>query len=869
MPKRFLQQALLRFLLFSLLFALIEYTAGRSWGAPPQQGPPPTAPALFADVIDTAAVSAGPEVLRQRPVTIDWSFFPAADELQSAAQRGSEPLALTLNFFPDVTMPVQLQRSAQLVNSGASWVGQVADTPLSDVVMIIRDQQITANIYTPQGHFQIRPLDNGLHLVRQIDPARFPFAHDDGIRAPASTDASATAAAMTDSGALVDVMVLYVPNARLAAGSKAAIESRIELAVAQANQIYANSRITPRLRLVYAGEVNYNTSGNLRVDLERLTATNDGTVDEIHALRDRYRADLVSLWVESGDMCGMGWIRSMATSAFSVVDRSCAESTVTFAHELGHNFGARHDWYVDSYVDNPTYNKGYVNLAQRWVSVMAYFDHCAAAGIGCRSILYFSNPDVLYNGVATGVRAGTSTACRAGNLANPACDAENYRVHNERALTVANFRAGYTYADLWVEQRDLADPVNAGAEVTYQVTVSNVGVQAAPNVVLTDQLPSGVRFVRASHPGGACPVSNGVVTCTLGTMGVRSNVVVTLVVATDTQTPTRITNLATVSTTAQEERTTNNSASEQTQVRSPNGNNTLFLSTASNVKLAGVTYSDEDIFAYDLFNRRWQLIFDGSDVGITGDVDGFAWQPDGSLLLSFDKPLTVNGVGPVDDSDIVRFVPTALGAKTTGRFSLFLDGSTVDLTTDGEDIDAIALTPAGELVISIFANGKVGALTVRDTDLLVLRNGRWELYLFGVRADLTSTTEDIGGAWIDPQNGEIYLATAGSFIVPGVSGVGGDIFLCQPTALGATTACTYREFWRSSEGGLVGKGIDGIEIGPMPSGVTITAATPEEEEEIWPEEAADEEEDEEDDEEEDGDAAREQRELIFLPLIHR
>lgn len=866
MSKRFIQQALLRLLLFAALFALIEYTAARSWGAPASQSTAITAPPLFGDVIDAAAMSAGPEVIRQRPVSIDWSAFPPGAATVGAAQSMTESQPLTLNFFPDVTIHAQLQHSAQLATAGMSWAGQVADAPLSDVVMIVRDRQITANLYTPQGHFQIRPLDHGLHLVRQVDPARFPYAHEDGIIAPAAlADNTVNAAASTDSGSLVDVMVLYAPNARIAAGSKAAIESRIELAVAQTNQIYANSRITPRLRLVYAGEVSYNTSGNLRVDLDRLTATNDGTLDEIHALRDRYRADLVNLWVESGNMCGIGWIRAQATSAFSVVDRSCAESTVTFAHELGHNFGARHDWYVDDYVDNPTYNKGYVNLAQRWISVMAYYDQCYAAGVDCRSILYFSNPNVLYNGVATGVRAGTSTACRVGNLANPACDAENYRVHNERALTVANFRAGYTYADLWVEQRDLTDPVNAGAEVTYQVTVSNVGVQAAPNVVLTDQLPSGVRFVRASHPGGACPVSNGVVTCTLGTLGVRSNVVVTLVVATTAQTPTRMTNLATVSTTAQEERTTNNSASEQTQVRSPNGNNTLFLSTASNVKLGGATYSDEDIFAYDLFNRRWQLIFDGSDVGITGDVDGFAWRPDGSLLLSFDKPLSVSGVGQVDDSDIVRFVPTRLGTTTAGRFSLFLDGSTVDLTTDGEDIDAIALTPAGELVISTFSNGKIGALTIRDTDLLVLRNGRWELYLFGVRAELTSTTEDIGGAWIDRQNGEIYLATAGSFIVPGVSGVGGDIFLCQPTALGTATACTYSEFWRSNEGGLANKGIDGIEIGPMPSGVTIAAATPEEEEEIWPEEAAD----KEKDEEEDDDTAREQRELIFLPLIHR
>ena len=59
------------------------------------------------------------------------------------------------------------------------------------------------------------------------------------------------------------------------------------------------------------------------------------------------------------------------------------------------------------------------------------------------------------------------------------------------------------------------------------------------------------------------------------------------------------------------------------------------------------------------------MYFDGSDVGLSGsgslDIDAFHFMDDGSILLSIAGLGTLPDVGSVDDSDIVRFVPTALG----------------------------------------------------------------------------------------------------------------------------------------------------------------------------------------------------------------
>ena len=66
--------------------------------------------------------------------------------------------------------------------------------------------------------------------------------------------------------------------------------------------------------------------------------------------------------------------------------------------------------------------------------------------------------------------------------------------------------------------------------------------------------------------------------------------------------------------------------------------------------------------------------------------------PDGRLLISTSGKATVPGV-TAEDEDLLLFTPAVggLGANTAGTWSLLLDGSDVGLTSDNEDLDAIAL----------------------------------------------------------------------------------------------------------------------------------------------------------------------------------
>jgi len=247
----------------------------------------------------------------------------------------------------------------------------------------------------------------------------------------------------------------------------------------------------------------------------------------------------------------------------------------------------------------------------------------------------------------------------------------------------------------------------------------------------------------------------------------------------------------------------------------------IYVSSTTNGTAGGVSFADEDILAYNTSTQAWSMYFDGSDVGISGDVDAFFILFDGSLLLSLDADVTVSGLGTVDDSDLIRFSPTSLGANTSGTFTRYFDGSDVGLSNSGEDLDAIGFAPDGRLIISTIDTFNVPGVSGGDEDLIAFTpntlgdttSGSWSLYFDGSDVGLNeSASEEINALWIDPLNGRLYLSTLGNFTVAGLSGNGSDIFTCTPGSLGNVTSCTYASYWLGASNGFSGEIVDGIVI---------------------------------------------------------
>ena len=245
-------------------------------------------------------------------------------------------------------------------------------------------------------------------------------------------------------------------------------------------------------------------------------------------------------------------------------------------------------------------------------------------------------------------------------------------------------------------------------------------------------------------------------------------------------------------------------------------NNLLFVSSSSSGQAGGVSFRDEDIVAYDRTTNAWQMLFDGSDLGVTKDVDAFAFLADGSLLLSFNTPTDVPGLGLVDDSDIVQFIPTTLGSTTAGSFALYLRGADVGLTTDGEDIDAIGFTTDGHLVVSTIGDFNTPTLSGKDEDLIAWdkASGAWRMFLDGSTVGLAN--EDVNSLWIDPANGEVYMTVKDSFAFGNVQIDSDDIFVCTPSSSGASTSCAYRRFWDSDVYDYGSENLDAIGLGVLP-----------------------------------------------------
>jgi uncharacterized repeat protein (TIGR01451 family) len=121
--------------------------------------------------------------------------------------------------------------------------------------------------------------------------------------------------------------------------------------------------------------------------------------------------------------------------------------------------------------------------------------------------------------------------------------------------------------DLILTKIDSPDPAVVGSQITYTLTVTNNGPDAATDVELTDVLPAAVGLVSAISTAGSCAGAATIV-CDLGDMAAGASVTVTIVVSTSVAG--KLTNTSTVSSLESDLDPRNNFEEEQTQVTLPN-----------------------------------------------------------------------------------------------------------------------------------------------------------------------------------------------------------------------------------------------------------------------------------------------------------
>ncbi|MHC4948888.1 MAG: zinc-dependent metalloprotease family protein [Planctomycetota bacterium] len=312
------------------------------------------------------------------------------------------------------------------------WTGRIVHPGAGRFVLTPTAGGLAGALHLADGELlRVRVARDGRQVIDTVDPGTFPGC---GAGAALTRDGRAEATAGApgcDPATTIDVLAVYTPLAGAGAGGTEAIEAEIDLAVAATNAAFAASGLATRIRLVHVAEVEYDESGSYNDHAFRLRSPDDGFMDEVHEMRDAYRADLTTLLVADPDLCGTAFQLAEVTagfeaSAFSVVTWFCAVGNLSFAHELGHNMGAAHDR------DNP-FGAGPFpySFGHRFVDDQERERRTIMALAPGERVGHFSNPDVWLDGTPTGVPPGDPDA------------AHNALTIDQTAPTIAGFRCSF------------------------------------------------------------------------------------------------------------------------------------------------------------------------------------------------------------------------------------------------------------------------------------------------------------------------------------------------------------------------------------------------------------------------------------------
>ena len=417
--------------------------------------------------VSPAVETEGP-TLRSRRARMDFGLLAGA---RAALEQGGTAAGLIdLNLFDDAGFRGVDLRTAP-TSSGYSLQGRLDGVPAGTVTLVVNGDVVDGTVRAGGDTYTIRSTVGGAVEIRQADSSALPECGG-ALEAPSppGVDAAAAAAPVADlpfavspasDGSEVDVLVVYTTAAKDAVGGERNIETQIDRWFTEVNGYFTNSGVDLQIRLAHVEELDYEETSS-SYELRPLTTRGDGILDRVHALRDAVGADLVHIverWGVWGttNYCGIGWLMTDVGPSFEYYGFGATAvgcSGATFAHELGHNMGLRHDRYQEtvaglSSLDNLPYPYayGYVNQAAfestaarptAWRTIMSYRSRCSHAGIAnCPYLGRYSNPDQSYQDDPLGV-AGTQSSQA---VTGPSATATAL---NNTRTTVAAFRSGGT-----------------------------------------------------------------------------------------------------------------------------------------------------------------------------------------------------------------------------------------------------------------------------------------------------------------------------------------------------------------------------------------------------------------------------------------
>lgn len=233
---------------------------------------------------------------------------------------------------------------------------------------------------------------------------------------------------------------------------------------------------------------------------------------------------------------------------------------------------------------------------------------CSTPAVGSAGNISCTNPDVASAAVGTftvGVQVipGTVSGTQILDTDSVSSGTNDPNLANNTA-SVLTIVGSATSADLVVTTTAAPNPVQAGNNITYTITVHNNGPAATSSVTFTDAIPANTTFVSLAQTGTAwvCPAPGASVNCTITSLPSGATTTFTLIVtvAAGAASGTVITNTASTSTSTPDPNPSSNSSTVKVIVA---GAGQYDLSVTSSASPNPVTPSNNITFLLNFANN--------------------------------------------------------------------------------------------------------------------------------------------------------------------------------------------------------------------------------------------------------------------------
>ncbi len=395
------------------------------------------------------------------------------------------PSPVTGKIMHAMTMRIEYK-----ANNDYVWYGTLSDSTIKGEMLIISEKgKVFGHLNFLDENYQIYGVGNGISAFLPaikvknsiIDPDQLPKPKLE----PENPSKLVQGTQAVDGVCAVSNRILVIATSKAIAFDPNYVQTAT-VAVTQFNQSLYNTGIyVPEAILTLAGVVpapsSFSETVDIKTDVDKLTAD-----PNVQGLRDAYQADLViALTATPGGYhyyqtknCNCTFygvveeVEAAPNNAYGIVEDYSAlgaDKGYTFAHEVSHIFGAKHE---NDYLSTPNipYAKGsyFEHTGLFFQHYFVTIPHTLTSQPGEKQIdplhpeidpitrlLQFGSPLVTYEGVTTGDASVHDVARRI----------------RERAATVANFRSGGKLTAVIVNPSGQSS-INSQGSYTFSANVS-------------------------------------------------------------------------------------------------------------------------------------------------------------------------------------------------------------------------------------------------------------------------------------------------------------------------------------------------------------------------------------------------------------